>query len=118
MSSNHSSVTESIQNGFYSWKKSVEELEAMFQARNTNESAALLERGLSLFIEMLHLTNEQTVSNEGVSFENLKLKPINVEERIRFILSRPGSYHSFKQLTELFKELEKLYAKKTSLEKR
>lgn len=109
---------DSIQSGFYSWKKSVEELEAMFQARNTNESAALLEYGLSLFIELLHLTNELTISSEEVNFGDLKIKPINVEERIKFILSRPGSYHSFMQLTELFKELEKLYAKKATLEKR
>ena len=48
----------------------------------------------------------------------LEMKPVNLEERLGFIISRPTLFHSYRQLTELMVEQEKLYAKKNIVKKR
>lgn len=40
------------------------------------------------------------------------LMPLNGEERLSFIVSRPGTFHAFRQLDELFSEMKKLIAAK------
>ncbi|MGI8383618.1 YpoC family protein [Robertmurraya sp. P23] len=106
-----------IQNGFLEWKNIERQIEELIKIREKQETAMLMDKGLSLFHKVLWLVNNMEHIPENVSFKELKLKPINVEERLSFIRGRQGSFHSFKQLVELFKELEKQYAKKASLEK-
>ncbi|MCM3599816.1 hypothetical protein M3175_03660 [Robertmurraya korlensis] len=106
-----------IQNGFLEWKSIERQLEELIKIREKQETALLMEKGLSLFHKMLLLVNNLEHIPENVSLKEIKIKPINVEERLDFIEGRQGSFHSFKQLAELFKELEKQYAKKASLEK-
>lgn len=106
-----------IKNGFLEWKNLERKLEELFKIREKQETALLMDKGLSLFHKVLLLVNNKEHIPEQVSLKEFKIKPINVEERLSFIQGRQGSFHSFKQLVELFKELEKQYAKKASLEK-
>ncbi|MEK4668210.1 YpoC family protein [Niallia sp. FSL R7-0271] len=67
--------------------------------------------GVRLFLECLYWTNDSPVHlQKGLIANELSVKPFNAEERLTFILSRPGGYHSYRQLDELFKELEKQFA--------
>lgn len=67
--------------------------------------------GICCFLECIYWLNELPVNfKEGLISRNIKIMPINAEERLHFILSRVTGYHSFKQLEELFKELEKQFA--------
>lgn len=106
-----------IQNGFLEWKSLEKQIEGLIEIREKQEASVLMDRGLTLFYKVLLLVNNMEPIYENGSLNDLKIKPINVEERLSFIQGRQGSFHSFKQLVELFKELEKQYAKKTSLEK-
>jgi len=45
------------------------------------------------------------------------VKPVNVQERLNFIETKPRLYHSYVQLAELFSEQEKLFAKNKALNK-
>ena len=102
---------------FEEWSNMEKQLVELFKVRGKKETVVLMDRGLSLFYEALFVINGQAISHDEASIMGLKYKPINVAERMNFIQLRRGSYHSFRQLAELFKELEKQYAKKASLEK-
>ncbi|MGS2776288.1 YpoC family protein [Robertmurraya sp. GLU-23] len=106
-----------IQIGFREWKNIERQIEELIKIREKQETARLMDKGLSVFHEMLLLINNMEPIPDNVSWKEVKIKPINVEERLSFIQGRRGSFHSYKQLVELFKELEKQYAKKASLEK-
>lgn len=112
--SNNAVIT---QKKFQEWKIIEKQLEGFFKVREKKETVVLMDKGLSLFYEALYVVNDQEVSYDEASISELTYKPINVVERMNFIQLRRGSFHSFKQLAELFKELEKQYAKKASLEK-
>ena len=51
-------------------------------------------------------------------FEEFGIVPLNGEERLRFIKSRPGNYAAFRQLDELFSEAAKKIASKRAQLKR
>jgi hypothetical protein len=106
-----------IQDGFLDWKNLESNIEELIKIREKQETAKLMDKGISLFNKLLLLVNNMESNLENIPFKELKIKPINAEERLNFIQGRQGSFHSFKQLVELFKELEKQYAKKASLEK-
>ncbi len=106
-----------IQNGFLEWENMERQIEELIKIREKQQTTVQMDKGLSLFYKVLLLVNDIEHVPENVSFKQLKLKPINVEERLTFIQGRQGSFHSFKQLVQLFRELEKQYAKKASLEK-
>lgn len=106
-----------IHKGLQEWKNIESRLEELYKIREKLETFTLMDKGFSLFYSILKLVNNIDPTQEIISINELKIKPINVEERLSFIQGRKGSFHSFKQLAELFKELEKLYAKKASLEK-
>ena len=43
--------------------------------------------------------------------EALQIKPINIRERVDYIVRNPNKFHSFIQLSEAFVEMEKLFRK-------
>jgi hypothetical protein len=111
--SNNAGITKKI---FQDWNNIEEQLVELFKLRDKKETVVLMDKGLSLFYEALYVVNGLECSCDKASIRELIYKPINVEERMNFIQLRRGSYHSFIQIAELFKELEKQYAKKASLE--
>jgi hypothetical protein len=96
------------------WELVKNKLDQLFHERNSIGTKEMMEKGLSLFIRLLYLTNEVSGDpNQHIPFGQLEYKPFNAEERLMFIQARPTLYHSYRQLAELMVEQEKLYAKKT-----
>ncbi|MFP7472151.1 hypothetical protein SFC55_14165 [Niallia taxi] len=96
---------------FNLWKEKRTEIEAAIQKKDKNVTVRTVKTGVRLFLECLYWTNDSPVHlQKGLIANELSVKPFNAEERLTFILSRPGGYHSYRQLDELFKELEKQFA--------
>ena len=98
------------------WGKIKEELTIKFSNRD-HVVVELMRKGIALFYEVLYWSNDQPVVLENGMDMNLAIKPINSEERLKFILSRMNNYHSFIQLTELFIEMEKIFWKQEIMKK-
>lgn len=93
------------------WKKLKNELVTLYSKRNLALVVVPMKQAIAIFIEMLFWTNGQPVRFPLNHIQQLDIKPVNIQERIEFIISRPKLYHSFAQLSELFLEQEKHFAK-------
>ncbi|NRD80540.1 hypothetical protein HPT25_24770 [Bacillus sp. BRMEA1] len=88
-------------------------LENLFRERKQDHTTSYMEKGIDLFKQLLLLTNDIPYIPESfIPFDQLRFKPVNVEERMGFIAARPHLFHSYRQLSELMVEQEKLYTKK------
>lgn len=102
-----------IQTLYMQWDGLKVKLQIDINNRNKTQIEKGMIHGIEIFLECLYWCNNEPVSFEnGIINESLVIKPFNVEERVLFILSRMNGYHSFKQLEELYKELEKQIAVK------
>ena len=100
------------------WEKNKIQLEALFRKREYKNTKELMEKGITLFFHFLTMSNELPLSDNAPSnYNEFAFKPVNVEERLTFIMSRPALYHSYRQLSELMVEQEKLYVKRNILKK-
>ncbi|MEE6451890.1 hypothetical protein RAH41_15040 [Gottfriedia acidiceleris] len=96
------------------WKEESEQISNYFKQRNRKLACEPMIRGLANFISILTWINSQLLLNLNnllLELDKLKIKPINLDERISFVLNQPDHYHSFIQLSGLYTELEKLYYK-------
>jgi len=76
---------------------------------------------MGYFVAFLFWTNETNVPgilNLEQEIKQLRIKPINISERLDFIMSKPDNYHSFVQLCQLFEEFTKQYYKSLLLMKK
>ena len=100
------------------WENIKIDLSKQFQHRNQINTLIQMKKGIGLFIQILFWSNDITVKLiEPFPWDELVFKPINLEERLGFIISRPQLFHSFRQLSELILEQEKLFAKNNILKK-
>lgn len=98
------------------WEVVKEQLTAVFKKRDGKASSLLMKNGIGLFLEFLHWANAKPVKLiPAIQYDQLKVKPVNIHERLDFILSRPNSYHSYMQIVELMTELEKMYRKNIAI---
>lgn len=89
-------------------------IEGYSQRKGGRDYEAVQVHCLALFILCLFWINNKSVKSltvKNMLLSELKIKPINCEERLSFIMSNPLKYHSFVQVTQLFEELEKSYYK-------
>jgi hypothetical protein len=108
------SLEAQITNLIQQWNLLQVTLEARFRNRESKQAVPVMEQAIELFIQYIYMTNE-IGSSKSKFWAECDLKPVNLEERLQFIISRPGLFHSYKQLTELFTEQEKQYAKYVAL---
>ncbi|MGG3562568.1 YpoC family protein [Neobacillus rhizosphaerae] len=95
------------------WKQIERQLEKLFSERNQQNTKESMEKGINLFLHFLMVSNETDYIKHGpIPYESFQYKPVNVVERLEFIQSRPTLFHSYRQLSELMLEQQKLYAKK------
>ena len=75
--------------------------------------------GIALFIKLVFWTNEQPVrlKNIFVELEQFPATPVNVRDRLEFIMARPAHYHAYIQLSELMVEQEKIFYIQTAIKK-
>jgi len=100
------------------WKNVKIRLDQLFRERDQKKAKEWMEKGIALFIHLLNYTNEKaSTPYDSIPFHQLNFKPVNIEERLGFIMARPGLYHSYRQLSELMVEQEKLYAKRNIIKK-
>lgn len=95
------------------WQEIEPSIIGLFKARDRKQALFPMKKMILTFIAMLFWTNGKPVP--GLikitdQVKKLSVKPVNVEERLEFILSIPNQYHAFTQLKTLFSELEKKYA--------
>lgn len=93
------------------WKKLNSIIISGYKNRNTNKSAII--HALSLLTICLFWSNGKPVKSlhvKNMRISELKYKPVNCEERLRFVFQKPTQYHSYVQLQQLFTELEKIFS--------
>jgi len=107
-----------ISNLLTEWENSKVQLEVLFRERKYKNATVLMDEGIRLFTKFLAWSNDLPLTlNETPNYKQLEFKPVNVEERLAFITSRPTLYHSYRQLSELMIEQEKLFVKRNILKK-
>jgi hypothetical protein len=100
------------------WEKVRIELELLYKNRDQKTTILGMKKGIGLFLQFLFWSNDKQIAVlEDTPLCLLKVKPVNIDERLGFIISRPNLFHSYRQLTELMVEQEKLYAKKKIVKK-
>ena len=101
------------------WAEIVRQLEIMFANREKQEIKPYLLKGIVLYVSFMYWSNQVPVNLCGfpACLKELKGKPVNVEERLPFILARPYFYPSFMQLKSLMEEQIKIAAKMAALNK-
>lgn len=100
------------------WDKLRIDIEELHHHRKKSGVTESIKKSICIFLEYLYWSNEKPVCLKDLpNFADLKIKPVNLEERVGFIISRPSLYQSFIQLCEMMMEQEKLFAKNTMIKK-
>jgi hypothetical protein len=102
--------TKSISVLLKNWNAIKDELGALYKNRDLKNTLGLMEKGIDLYIQFLFMSNERPVENP-IPYHHLMCKPVNLEDRLTFIQSRPNSYQSYRQLCEMMLEQEKIHVK-------
>lgn len=94
-----------------SWEELKVEIENGFHERKRDVIQTKMVEACSLYIKLLFWSNKKPVSliNLNDKLKHLIIKPINIVERLTFILENPFLFPSFLQLSELFIEQQKAY---------
>jgi hypothetical protein len=95
----------------HEWKLLKENIVRGHAVREQLEIMDRMKKGIGLFFEFVYWSNRVPASFPLTNLISLHAKPVNVLERLEFILDRPGLYHSFIQLSELMDEQQKQFAK-------
>jgi hypothetical protein len=112
-------VDQAISNLLSDWERIKVELEGLYRNRDQKSTLQGMKKGIGLFIQFLYWSNDRQInSKEPISINHLVITPVNLDERLAYILSRPNLFHSYRQLSELMTEQAKQYAKKNIVKKR
>ena len=109
-----------IQNDIWrEWEAVSEAAEGLLANRQTKEIKPYMQRGIVLFLSILFWSNKKPVNLDELNEELQAMahKPVNVDERISYILHRPNTYPAFMQLKSLMEEQKKMVAKLIALKK-
>lgn len=112
-------VDEAISHLLSNWDQVKGELEILYRNRDQKSTLHLMKKGIGFFIQFLYWSNDKQVySKQPFPFNEFELKPVNLDERLSYILSRPNLFHSYRQLSELMTEQTKQYVKQNIVKKR
>jgi hypothetical protein len=94
------------------WKRLLEEITGLFQKRDKENILIPMKQGIGFLFENIFWSNGlPVILVKDYDLNTLSLKPVNLSERIQFLLARPTIYPSFIQLIELMEEQEKQFSK-------
>ncbi|WP_455661393.1 YpoC family protein [Pradoshia sp.] len=101
------------------WEAVAEGTEERLAKRQTKEIGPYMQKGIVLFLSILFWSNKTSVHLDNLEEEirSLPHKPVNVDERISYILNRPNTYPAYMQLKSLMDEQKKMVAKLIALKK-
>ncbi|MDQ0213659.1 hypothetical protein J2S13_000053 [Oikeobacillus pervagus] len=100
------------------WEENSQKLSEKFALRN-KEVKQEMQTAIAFYFMFLFWSNGFPVQLKDWDHlvNGLTIKPVNVVERLRFILNRPFSFHAYRQIQELWQEQHKQYAKNLSVRK-
>lgn len=100
------------------WQMVKDVLDALFSKREISLVLPHMKKGIGLLLEFVYWGNGvPVVLSNSIDTTKLSIKPVNISERLEFIMKRPSLYHSFIQLSELIGEMNKLYVKQHVMKK-
>ncbi|TYS68435.1 hypothetical protein FZC76_11950 [Sutcliffiella horikoshii] len=114
-------TSDSIPHILTSWKEKEILLNSLHEVRDRKEARKQIVLPIAWFLQLLFWMNGQPVrglTDWKIEVCRLKWKPINVDERLEFVIKKPEMYHSFIQLQQLYTECAKLFYKIKVLEKK
>ncbi|KPB06631.1 YpoC family protein [Bacillus sp. CHD6a] len=114
-------TSDSIPDILTSWREKEILLNSLHETRDRKEARKQILLPIAWYLQLLFWMNGQPVRGlTGWKKEvgRLQWKPVNVEERLEFVIKKPEMYHSFIQLQQLYTESAKLFYKMKALEKK
>lgn len=101
------------------WHNSVDELKTLYEKRENDQAFELMSKGIQCYVYALYLANDENIHKLDIfnwkkKIEHFLVRPVNITERLEFIIEHPTKYDSFIQLKQLYKEL----IKKNAVHKR
>ncbi|MCP8968789.1 YpoC family protein [Ectobacillus ponti] len=103
------------------WKDEHTSIAQLFRERQKEAAKEPMVRYTAYLLSLLHWLNGVPVKSLVHLYDGLgqlQRKPVNVEERLRFIIAQPAHHHSYIQLAELYEEAEKLFYKALAMQKK
>lgn len=96
------------------WETEKASIEELFKKKDKAALLPKMKKGIGLFIQLLFWSNERPVElKTPLSFDDIPYKPVNVGERLAFIMERPCLFPSFRLLSQIMVEQEKRFVKKS-----
>lgn len=89
------------------WKEKEGHLNSLHEIRDRMEAREQIILPIAWFLQLLFWMNGQPVrslTDWKKEVSKLKWKPINVDERLEFVIKKPEMYHAFIQLQQLYTE--------------
>lgn len=105
---------------FTIWEKVNEELIAHFRKRDKKAAKEPMIAMIALLMDAIFWLNERSLTslvNWEAEIIELEIYPVNIVERMQFMLESPDHFHSYHQLKSLFMEVEKSYFRKLAINK-
>lgn len=103
------------------WKEKEGHLNSLHEVRDRKGAKEQIILPIAWFLQMLFWINGQPVRgliDWKKEVDKLKWKPMNVDERLEFVIKKPEMYHAFIQLQQLYTESAKLFYKMKALEQK
>lgn len=102
------------------WNDKVGEIGEFFQKRETKLAKEPMIEYTNIYISCLFALNHSREEEEKdlKVIAQLERKPLNLLERLGFLIESPNHYHAFIQLKELFVEMLKMTARFEIIENR
>ncbi|MBU9714636.1 YpoC family protein [Evansella tamaricis] len=97
-----------------SWKQTgIPRLKDCFNQRDRVSAKPLMLKYLSFYIQLMHWIQGQPVHdirNVPTDLSQREFSPMNITDRLSFILTSPDHHHSFTTLIQIFEETNKKWA--------
>lgn len=113
--------TETVPLLFQLWKEKEVKLNTLHDKRERSDVKVHVIGGIALLLQAIFWMNQvpvRSLADWEKEISQLPEIPVNIEERLDFVMKKPELYHSFIQLQQLFTESSKLFYKMQAIQKR
>ncbi|MGM0834974.1 MAG: YpoC family protein [Bacillota bacterium] len=106
---------------FHLWKEIEAKLNMLHEKRERSDVKAHVVGGIALLLQAIFWMNKlpvRSLADWEKEILQLHVIPVNIVERLDFVMKKPEMYHAFIQLQQLFTESSKLFYKLQAIPKR
>lgn len=106
---------------FHLWKETETKLNVLHEKRERSDVKGSIAGGIALLLQAIFWMNKlpvRSLTDWEQEIQQLHAKPVNIVERLDFVIKKPEMYHAFIQLQQLFAETSKLFYKMQAIQKR